>query len=102
MSTLMKFYGDRKLSLKHPPIFNVTVSNVAGADIPVYFCGARVTGVYPLGPIFHGLGLNITVFSADGELNVGILGCTDQIPDVDFLAHAFDEQLKTLLEVCGD
>ena len=102
MSTLMKFYGDRKLSLKHPPIFNVTVSNVAGADIPVYFCGARVTGVYPLGPIFHGLGLNITVFSADGMLNVGILGCTDQIPDIDVLAHAFDEQLKTLLEVCGD
>ncbi|MGV9823944.1 WS/DGAT/MGAT family O-acyltransferase [Gordonia sp. NPDC003429] len=102
MSSLMKFYGDRKFALKHPPIYNVTVSNVAGADVPVYFCGARVTAIYPLGPIFHGLGLNITVFSVGGMLNIGILSCTDQVPDVAAIANAFDEQLKTLLEVCGD
>ncbi len=51
----MKFYGDRKLSMNHPPIYNVTVSNVAGPDFPMYFCGAKVAAIYPLGPIFHGL-----------------------------------------------
>ncbi|AZG45693.1 WS/DGAT/MGAT family O-acyltransferase [Gordonia insulae] len=100
MSTLMKLYGDRGLALSHPPIFNVLVSNVAGPDFPVYFLGSRVTGVYPLGPIFHGLGLNITVFSADGHINVGILACTDHAPDVWAIAHAFDEELKQLLEAC--
>ncbi|MDY6807602.1 wax ester/triacylglycerol synthase family O-acyltransferase [Gordonia sp. HNM0687] len=100
MSTLMKFYGDRHLATSHPPIFNVLVSNVPGPDFPLYFLGARVTSVYPLGPIFHGLGLNITVFSADGHLNVGVVACTDQTPDVWSIAHAFDEELKQLLEVC--
>lgn len=100
MSTLMKLYGDRRMAMSHPPIFNVLVSNVPGPDFPLYFLGARVASVYPLGPIFHGLGLNITVFSADGHLNVGIVACTDQTPDVWAIAHAFDEELKQLLEQC--
>lgn len=100
MSTLMKFYGDRKLSMMHPPVFNVLVSNVPGPDFPMYFLGAKVTSVYPLGPIFHGLGLNVTVFSADGNLNVGIVSCSDQVPDVWEIANAFDDQLKALLAEC--
>jgi len=100
MANLMKFYGDRKLASAHPPIFNVLVSNVAGPDFPLYFLGAKVTGVYPLGPIFQGLGLNITVFSADGHLNIGIVSCTDQTPDPESIASAFDDQLKQLLAAC--
>ncbi|MGV9712515.1 WS/DGAT/MGAT family O-acyltransferase [Gordonia sp. NPDC003424] len=100
MSTAMKVYGERKLSLRHPPVFNVLVSNVAGPDFPLYFLGSRVSAIYPLGPIFHGLGLNITVFSADGRLNIGIVACTDHAPDVWEIAHAFDEELKQLLEQC--
>ena len=100
LSTVMKFYGDRKLASAHPPIFNVLVSNVAGPNFPLYFLGSRVTAVYPLGPIFQGLGLNITVFSADGHLNVGILACTDQTPDPWKIANAFDDQLKQLLAAC--
>ncbi|MET4165559.1 MULTISPECIES: WS/DGAT/MGAT family O-acyltransferase [Gordonia] len=100
LSTVMKIYGDRNLASAHPPVFNVLVSNVAGPDFPLYFLGARVTGVYPLGPIFHGLGLNITVFSADGNLNIGIVGCTDQTPDPWAIADAFDDQLKQLLAAC--
>lgn len=100
LSTAMKVYGTRKLATAHPPIFNVLVSNVAGPDFPLYFLGCRVTAVYPLGPIFHGLGLNITVFSADGHLNVGILACTDQTPDPWEIANAFDDQLKQLLAAC--
>ncbi len=102
MSSAMKLYGDRKLALKHPPIFNAVVSNVAGPDFGLYFAGARVTGVFPLGPIFHGLGLNITVFSADGNLNVGVVTCTDQAPDVDRIADGFDDQIKQLLKACED
>ena len=100
LSTAMKIYGDRNWASAHPPVFNVLVSNVAGPDFPLYFLGARVTGVYPLGPIFHGLGLNITVFSADGNLNIGIVGCTDQTPDPGAIANAFDDQIKQLLAAC--
>ena len=102
LATLMKLYGDRKLATMHPPVFNVLVSNVAGPDFPLYFCGGRVTAVYPLGPIFHGMGMNITVFSSDGHLNVGVLACTDQTPDAHAITRGFEIQLKELLEACGD
>lgn len=101
LANAMKLYGDRKLADKHPAVFNVLVSNVAGPDAPMYFLGAKLTAVYPLGPIFHGLGLNITVFSADGNLNVGFVACTDQTPDVWQLARDFDQQVVDLLDCCG-
>lgn len=102
MSTVMKIYGNRGLSLKHPPVFNVLISNVAGPDFPLYFLGCRVTGVYPLGPIFHGSGLNITVFSADGQLNVGVLSCPDLVPDVWSIADGFADQLTELVAACDN
>ncbi|MFT4125451.1 MAG: wax ester/triacylglycerol synthase family O-acyltransferase [Gordonia sp. (in: high G+C Gram-positive bacteria)] len=100
LSTLMKIYGDRKLSNIHPPVYNVTVSNVAGPDFPLYFCGARVVAFYPLGPIFHGLALNITVFSAAGKLNVGVLTCPDDVPDVDEIGGALAAELELLVKAC--
>ena len=44
--------------------------------MPLYFLGGEVTAMYPLGPIFHGSGLNITVMSLAGNLDVG----TDLLP----------------------
>ena len=59
--------------LKSTPIHNVIISNVAGPEIKLYGLGAEMKALYPLGPIFHGSGLNITVMSLSGKLNVGIL-----------------------------
>jgi DNA-binding CsgD family transcriptional regulator len=39
---------------------------VAGPQEPLYFLGAEVNAMYPLGLIFHGSGLNITVMSLNG------------------------------------
>lgn len=44
-------------------IHNVIISNVAGPSDTLYSCGAEVTALFPLGPIFHGSGLNVTVMS---------------------------------------
>ncbi|PRC55286.1 wax ester/triacylglycerol synthase family O-acyltransferase, partial [Mycobacterium sp. ITM-2017-0098] len=46
--------------LSGPAIHNVVISNVAGPTETLYSAGAEVTALYPLGPIFHGSGLNIT------------------------------------------
>ena len=54
-----------------------------GPPVPLYFLGARIDGLYPLGPIFHGAGLNITVMSSDGRMHVGLIACRDAVPDVD-------------------
>ena len=40
---------------------NTLVSNVPGPPVPLYMCGAKVTGIFPSSVILEGMGLNITV-----------------------------------------
>jgi hypothetical protein len=74
------------------PMFNVTVSNVPGPDVPLYFRGARLEAIYPISLISHGMALNITCESYAGTLNFAFVGCRDAIPHLQKLAvHAGDE-----------
>ena len=45
--------------------------------------------MYPLGPIFHGSGLNITVMSLNGKLDVGLISLPELLPDLWDLADDF-------------
>ena len=80
------------------PVHNLIVSNVPGPQAQLYFLGCEVEAMYPLGPLFHGCGLNITVMSLDGKLNVGVISCPDLLPDLWRLADDFDVALEELLE----
>lgn len=99
LATLMRIYADRRLSVLHPPVFNAVVSNVMGPQQRFYFLGANVEAIFPLAPIFHGLGLNITVFSAAGWLNVGVLTCPDLTPDTWDLVDYYRSGLEELMAV---
>jgi diacylglycerol O-acyltransferase len=85
-----------RLADSGPVIHNLVISNVPGPPVPLYFMGARIDGMYPLGPIFHGAGLNITVMSNNGRMHVGIIGCRESIPKVWDLAEDFPEELDAL------
>lgn len=87
--------------LKRTAIHNVVISNVAGPDTPLYAMGAQIQALYPLGPIFHGSGLNITVMSLSGKLNVGIISCGTLVKDLWDLADRFKGELAELLGGCG-
>jgi diacylglycerol O-acyltransferase / wax synthase len=69
---------------------------VPGPPVPLYFMGARIDALYPLGPVFHGAGLNVTVMSSNGTMHVGLIGCRDAIPDIDSLAEQFTAELEAL------
>ena len=84
------------LAEKGPVIHNLVISNVPGPPVPLYFMGARIDGLYPLGPIFHGAGLNVTVMSSNGKMHVGLIACRDSLPDVAALAEAFRAELDAL------
>lgn len=86
--------------LTRTAIHNVVISNVAGPPATLYSCGAEVTALYPLGPIFHGSGLNITVMSVADRLNVGIISCPQLVDDLWDLADRFDVELGELLQGC--
>jgi diacylglycerol O-acyltransferase len=55
------------------PLCNCLISNVQGPSVPLHLAGARVAGVYPLGPIIDGVGLNVTVLSREDALDIGIV-----------------------------
>ena len=80
------------------PVHNLVVSNVPGPQIPLYFLGAEVKAMYPLGPIFHGSGLNITVMSLSGMLDVGLISCPDLLPDLWDMADDFRVALDELVQ----
>jgi diacylglycerol O-acyltransferase len=92
----VRMVADLRLADKGPVIHNLVISNVPGPPVPLYFMGARIDALYPLGPIFHGAGLNVTVMSSNGTLHVGLIGCRDSIPDIDALATQFGAELDAL------
>ena len=86
---------------------NLIISNVPGPQFPLYLCGARVLGYYPISVVSDvSGGLNITVFSYDGKVNVGIVACRDLVPDpseiVDHLEDALDELRELSREVLDE
>jgi WS/DGAT/MGAT family acyltransferase len=93
-----RLYSRMHLADRHRPLFNVTISNVPGPPFPLYSNGARVVAHYPMGPIFDGGGLNITVMSYLDQLDFGLVACKDLIPNVwslaDGLGAALDELKK--------
>lgn len=92
----MRVYANTRLT-ETRPVHNLVVSNVPGPQDPLYFLGAEITAMYPLGPIFHGSGLNITVMSLNGKLNVGLISCPELLPDLWDLADGFTAGIKELL-----
>ena len=77
---------------------NLVISNVPGPPVPLYFMGAEIKALYPLGPIMHGAGLNVTVMSNNGEMHVGVIACRESMPDVDALVKHFPAELARLKE----
>jgi diacylglycerol O-acyltransferase / wax synthase len=74
------------------PVVNLVVSNVPGAQVPLYLAGARLLANYPVSAITDASGgLNVTVMSYDGQLDFGFVACRELIPDVwDLIDHLHD------------
>jgi hypothetical protein len=83
------------------PVHNLIVSNVPGPQAQLYFLGCEVEAMYPIGPLFHGRGLNVTAMSLNGKLNVGVISCPDLLPDLWRLVDDFDVALEESLECTG-
>jgi diacylglycerol O-acyltransferase / wax synthase len=93
----VRVYSRLRLAERHPVVHNLVISNVPGPPMPIYFLGARIVGFYPFGPVFHGAGLNITVLSNDGHLDVGLIACRELAPDLWALADDLPAALDELL-----
>ncbi len=98
----MRLYARTHLADRHRPIFNLTISNVPGPPFPLWSAGAKMVANFPLGPIFDGAALNMTVMSYQDRLDFGIQTCPDVIDDAWALADGLHEALAELLAAVDD
>jgi diacylglycerol O-acyltransferase len=98
VATGARVYSRLALADRHRPPINLVVSNVPGPTAPLYVAGAKLVGIWSMGPILENVGLNVTVWSYLGELNFGLVACPETMPDLpsfpDLLREALEELQK--------
>jgi len=84
-------------------LLNLPISNVPGPRERGTLGGALVSEIYSVGPLSHGSGLNITVWSYVDQLNISVLsdGVTIEDPHelTDAMIDAFSE-IRCVADVC--
>ena len=93
---VVRLYSRLRLADRHRPPINLVVSNVPGPDRSLYVAGARLVGIWSMGPILENIGLNITVWSYLDQLNFGLVACPDAVPDLRVLAGHLPDALEEL------
>lgn len=91
-----RMYSRTGLADRVTPIHNLVISNVPGPPFPLYVGGAKLMSVYPFGPLVEGAGLNITVLSNMGNMDIGVIACPDVAPDIDDLAAGISDGITRL------
>ena len=83
------------------PIANILVSNMPGPTDIMYFKDSQLLATYPISTITPGGGVNITMLTYNGQANIGLVCCNNNIDSLEPLAiyclEAFD-----MLEKCVD
>jgi diacylglycerol O-acyltransferase len=97
-SLAARVYSALRLSEHHPVVHNLVVSNVPGPPIPLYFAGAKLVALHPLGPVMDGAGLNVTVLSNMDVLGFGFIACRELMPELWDLSDAVAPALAELVE----
>ncbi|HEY2775147.1 MAG TPA: wax ester/triacylglycerol synthase family O-acyltransferase [Candidatus Binatia bacterium] len=97
----MQLYSALKMAERHAPVHNLVISNVPGPPFPFFAGGARVLAVYPLGPILEGAALNVTVFSYQDAIDIGVVTCPSLAQEVGSISTAFVEAIDELKRCAG-
>jgi diacylglycerol O-acyltransferase len=83
------------------PPFNLIISNVPGPRTTHYYNGATLEQMYPLSIPIHGIALNITCTSYDGNMGFGLTGCRRTVPHLQRLLVHLDGELAALEKAAG-
>jgi WS/DGAT/MGAT family acyltransferase len=96
-----RLYSRMKLAERHRPIANLVISNVPGPDFPLYLGGSELMGMFPLGPVMDGMGLNVTIMSYRGVLYWGFASDARAVPRLWDIAAGIPRALTELMEAAG-
>jgi WS/DGAT/MGAT family acyltransferase len=84
-------------SLYATRLFNVTITNVPGPQIPLYAFGAQLREVHPVVPLAAAHSVGIAIFSYNGLVTFGVIADSESTPDIALLEHGIDEGTDELL-----
>ncbi len=83
-------------------LFNLIVTNVPGPQFPLYVLGRKMLKVYPVAFLPQRHALAIAIMSYNGQMNFGLLGDFDALPDIDLLGESIAEELATLVSLARE
>jgi WS/DGAT/MGAT family acyltransferase len=78
-------------------LFNLIVTNVPGPQLPLYVRGREMRDVFPVAFLPKNHGLAIAIMSYNGQMNFGLLGDYDALPDLDVIAEGIEASLSELV-----
>ena len=78
------------------PTVNTVITNVPGAQFPIYSNGAKLVRGWGLGPCTDGNGLFHSIGSYCGELYIGVTCCRNMMPDPERYAECLRESFAEL------
>jgi diacylglycerol O-acyltransferase len=83
-------------------LFNLIVTNVPGPQFPLYVLGREMVQVIPVAFLPENHALAIAIMSYNGQLNFGLLGDFDALPDIDVIGANISAELATLLSLARE
>jgi hypothetical protein len=81
--------------------FNTVVTNVPGPQFPLYLLGRQLLDIFPMVPLAANQAVCFGIVSYNGDVNFGLVGDYDSMPDLDALADDLEASLEELVEAAG-
>jgi WS/DGAT/MGAT family acyltransferase len=81
--------------------FNLVVTNIPGPQFPLYVLGREMEAVIPMVPLAGNQAVCFAIMSYNGQINFGLTGDYDAMPDLDALAADVDDSVTELVEAAG-
>jgi WS/DGAT/MGAT family acyltransferase len=83
-------------------LFNLIVTNVPGPQFPLYVLGREMLQAFPVAFLPENHALAIAIMSYNGQMNFGLLGDFDALPDIDSIAENISAELQTLISLARE
>jgi diacylglycerol O-acyltransferase len=77
-------------------VFNLTVSNIPGPQVPVYMLGAELSEAYPVVPIAEQHSLSIGMFSYRDHMFFGLYADPEALPEATELPRLLEAEIAAL------